>query len=63
LPLWVRSSTYERDLVRMIGEKKVSDVILKVTRKGEGFVQETYEVWLNRSMISHKFAGDENISE
>ena len=47
----------------MIGEKKVSDVILKVTRKGEGFVQETYEVWLNRSMISHKFAGDENISE
>ena len=63
MPLWVRSSTYERDLVRMIGEKKVSDVILKVTRKGEGFVQETYEVWLNRSMISHKFAGDENISE
>ena len=63
MPLWVRSSTYERDLVRMIGEKKVSDVMLKVTRKGEGFVQEMYEVWLNRSMISHKFADDENTSE
>ena len=61
--MWVRGSTYEKDLVRMIGEKKVSDVILKVTRKGEGFVQETYEVWLNRSMISHKFGVDENISE
>lgn len=61
--MWVRGSTYEKDLVRMIGEKKVSDVILKVTRKGEGFVQETYEVWLNRSMISHKFGVDENTSE
>ena len=61
--MWVRGSTYEKDLVRMIGEKKVSDVILKVTRKGEGFVQETYEVWLNQSMISHKFGVDENTSE
>lgn len=46
----------------MIGNESVSDVKLKLIRRGSGMLSESHEIWLNRSMISHRFGADEDSS-
>lgn len=46
----------------MIGNENVSDVKLRLVRRGQGMLSESHDIWLNRSMITHRFGPDEETS-